>query len=89
LNFILIEPVSIIKNNVIIYKHKSNINLFISYTRKIFNLKCNWENHIFTLNNVIHEFTNETPFFINYGFHPYLKIMKLIIYILKILMIIL
>jgi len=37
-----------IKNNVIIYKHKSNINLFKSYTRKIFNLKCDWENHSFT-----------------------------------------
>ena len=34
-----------IKNNVILY---SNINLFISYTREIFNLKCDWENHIFT-----------------------------------------
>jgi len=38
-----------IKYNVIIYKHKSNNNLFISYTRKIFNLKCDWKNHIFTL----------------------------------------
>jgi len=38
-----------IKNNVITYKRRSNINLFISYTRKIFNLKCDWENHIFTI----------------------------------------
>jgi len=36
-------------NNVIVYKHRSIYNLhFLSYTRKIFNLKCDWENHIFT-----------------------------------------
>jgi len=38
-----------ITNNVINYKHKSKYNLhYLSYTRKIFNLKCDWENHIFT-----------------------------------------
>ena len=38
-----------IKNNVITYKRRSNINLFIGYTRKISNLKCGQENHIFTV----------------------------------------
>ena len=42
-----------IKNNVITYKRRSNINLFISYTRKIFNLKCDWENHIFTATQIL------------------------------------
>jgi len=48
-----------IKYNVIIYKHKSNNNLFISYTRKIFNLKCDWKNHIFTAENILAPLTED------------------------------